>query len=92
MLPVKKKMSFECFQETASDYEKLFENEKSYDVIIYVGENENMKEIHAHSLILRTRSQYFRTALSKENVERINERFILRKPDISPRLFKTILR
>lgn len=34
----------------------------SYNVIIYAGENENVKEIHAHSNILRTRSQYFRTA------------------------------
>ena len=86
-------MSFECFQETANDYEKLYENEKSYDVvIIYVGENENLREVHAHSLILRTRSQYFCTALSRGKVERRDGKYILRKPDISPQLFKSILR
>jgi hypothetical protein len=36
-------MSFEYFQETSNDYEKLLEAEKEYDVIIYAGENENIK-------------------------------------------------
>jgi hypothetical protein len=43
-------MTFECLQEVANDLEDLLENEKDYDVIIYVGENENVKEIHAHLL------------------------------------------
>jgi hypothetical protein len=35
-----------------NDYKKLFEEEIGYDVIIYAGEEPNVKEIHAHSNIL----------------------------------------
>ncbi|RIA81643.1 hypothetical protein C1645_881501 [Glomus cerebriforme] len=85
-------MSFECLQEVANDHEELFESGEDYDVIIYAGENETVKEIHAHSLILRTRSQYFRAALSKEWSEKKDGKFIFKKPNISPHLFKIILR
>jgi len=36
-------------EELSNDYEKLFETEFGYDVIIYAGEESNVKEIHAHS-------------------------------------------
>ena len=85
-------MTLECLQEVANDFEKLFENEKDYDVIIYAGENENMKEIHAHSLILSTRSQYFCTAFSSKWAEKKDGKFIFKKPNISPDFFKIILR
>jgi ribonuclease HI len=85
-------MPFECPQEVIDDFEKLFENEEEYDVIIYAGENENVKEIHAHSLILRTRSQYFHAAFSKKWSEKKNGKFIFRKPNISPQFFIMILR
>jgi hypothetical protein len=85
-------MTFEYSQEISDDYEKLFESEKDYDVIIYVGENENVKEIHAHSLILCVRSQYFCGALSNEWVEKRDGKFIFKKPNISPQLFRVILR
>ena len=65
---------------------------RDYDVIIYVGESENVKEIHAHSLILSSRSQYFCMELSNENVEKIDGKFIIKKPGITPQLFKIILR
>ncbi|RGB34113.1 hypothetical protein C1646_668759 [Rhizophagus diaphanus] len=51
-------MPFECSQEVADNFEKLFESEEEYDVIIYAGENENVKELHVHSLVLRTRFIY----------------------------------
>ena len=79
-------------QETANDYEKLFETDDDYDVIIYAGENESMKEIHAHSLVLRTRSQYFRAGFSMKWAEKSNGKFIFKKPNISPQFFKIILR
>ena len=85
-------MEFECLQEVANDLENLLENENDYDVIIYVGENENMQEIHAHSLILSTRSQYFSTAFSNKQAEKIDGKFIFKKPNISHRFFKIILR
>ena len=78
--------------EAVDDYEKLFESGEECDVIIYAGENEDVEEIHAHSLILRTRSQYFRAALSKEWSVKRDGKIIFKKPNISSRLFKIILR
>ncbi|RIA88410.1 hypothetical protein C1645_877422 [Glomus cerebriforme] len=85
-------MSFEYSQEVSNDYEKLFETEKGYDVIIYAGENNILKEFRAHSLILCARSRYFCAAFTNEWVEKRNEKFIFKKPNISPELFKIILR
>ncbi|GBC02021.1 hypothetical protein RclHR1_04410014 [Rhizophagus clarus] len=85
-------MAFEYSQEVCDDYEKLFEDEKGHDVIIYAGEDENMKEIHAHSLILCTRSQYFCAAFYNDWVEKKDGIYIFKKPNISPQLFKIILR
>ncbi|CAB4392632.1 unnamed protein product [Rhizophagus irregularis] len=85
-------MSSKFWAELSSDYEKLFETETGYDVIIYAGEEQNIKEIHAHSNVLCARSQYFRTAFSNEWTEKRDEKFIFRKPNISPQLFNIILR
>jgi hypothetical protein len=86
-------MSIEYWQENINDdYERLFETDEGYDVIIYAGENENIKEFHAHSIILRTRSQYFCTAFSNVWEKKKDGKFILEKPNISPKIFKIILR
>jgi hypothetical protein len=85
-------MSFDYSQEVINDLEKVLETDEGYDVIIYAGENENVKELHAHSNILLVRSQYFRAALSKEWAYKENGKFIFKKPNISPQLFKIILR
>ena len=85
-------MSFEHFQNLASDLEKLLTTEKGYDVIVYAGENENVKEFHAHSNILCIRSQYFSVAFSNKWAKKEDEKFIFKKPNISPQLFKMILR
>jgi hypothetical protein len=85
-------MTFEYLKEISNDLEKLLENEKDYDVIIYAGENENVKEIHAHSLILSTRSQYFCAAFSNKLAEKKDGKFIFKKPNISPYFFEIILR
>lgn len=85
-------MTFEYSQEVCDDYEKLLEIKKGHDVIICAGENENMKEIRAHSLILCTRSRYFCAAFYNDWVEKKNGIFIFKKPNISPQLFKIILR
>ena len=85
-------MSSKFWAELSSDYEKLFEEEIGYDVIIYAGEDQNVKEIHAHSNILSIRSKYFRTAFSNEWAEKNDGKFIFRKPNISPHLFNIILR
>ena len=63
-------MTYEYYQEVANDFENLLKTEIGYDVIIYAGENENIKEFHAHSNILSTRSQYFCIAFSNEWAEK----------------------
>ena len=85
-------MTSKFWEKLTSDYEKLFEKEIGYDVIIYVGEEPNVKEIHAHSNILCIRSQYFCAAFSNEWAEKKDGKFIFRKQDISPHLFNIILR
>ena len=85
-------MSSKFLAELSSDYEKLFETEIGYDIIIYAGEGQNVKEIHAHSNILSIRSQYFRTAFSNRWAEKNDGKFVFRKPNISPYLFNIILR
>ena len=85
-------MSSKFWAELSSDYEKLFETEIGYDVIICAGEEQNAKEIRAHSNILSIRSQYFRTAFSNEWAEKKDGRFIFKKPNIPPNLFNIILR
>ena len=85
-------MTFEHSRELAEDYEKLFETDEGYDVIIYAGEDADVKEIRAYSNILRIRSQYFRAAFSKEWAEKKDGKYIFKKPNISPQFFKIILR
>ncbi|EXX76731.1 BTB/POZ domain-containing protein [Rhizophagus irregularis DAOM 181602=DAOM 197198] len=85
-------MSFEYSKDLINDYEKLLEIDKGYDVIIYAGENDNMKEIYAHSFILRIRSQYFRAAFSNEWAIKKDGKFIFKKPNVSPQIFKIVLR
>ncbi|EXX56983.1 hypothetical protein GLOIN_2v1769254 [Rhizophagus irregularis DAOM 181602=DAOM 197198] len=82
---------FENSQDVANDYERLFETEEGYDVIIYASED-GSREIHAHSFVLRTRSQYFRTEFSNESLVRRDGRFILNIPNISPQLLIKIIR
>jgi hypothetical protein len=85
-------MASRFLAELSNDYKKLFEEEIGYDVIIYAGEETDIKEIHAHSNILCFRSQYFRTELSNEWAEKKDGKFILKKSNISPHLFNVILR
>ena len=85
-------MSSKFWADLSNDYEKLFETEIGYDVIIYAGEEPNVEEIHAHSNILCIRSQYFRTAFSNEWAEKKDGNFIFTKSNISPQLFNIILR
>ncbi|CAB4393447.1 unnamed protein product [Rhizophagus irregularis] len=78
--------------ELSNDYKNIFESEIGYDVIIYAGVKPNIKEIHAHSYILCTRSRYFRSAFSNVWAEKKDGKFIFEKPNISPQLFDIILR
>ena len=85
-------MSLDYSQEVSNDLENFLETNEGYDVIIYAGENENAKELYAHSIILHVRSQYFRAALSNEWANKKDGKFVLKKSNISSQIFKIILR
>ncbi|CAG8750013.1 11937_t:CDS:1, partial [Gigaspora rosea] len=53
-------------EDIAEDFKNLYETRERYDTIITVGKEPNVESIHAHSVILCTRSSYFRRALSVE--------------------------
>jgi hypothetical protein len=63
----------------SNGYKKFFETEIGYDVIIYAGEGQNIKEIHAHSNILCIRSQYFPSFCISNGAEKHDGKFVLGK-------------
>ncbi|RGB33194.1 hypothetical protein C1646_761972 [Rhizophagus diaphanus] len=85
-------MSFDYSQKVIGDLEKVLETNDGYDVIIYAGENKDVKELRAHSSILCIRSKYFCTAFSKVWANKKDGKFIFEKPNISPQIFKILLR
>jgi len=62
------------------------------DVIIQVGDNQNTKEFHAHSVILQTRSTYFKIAFSSNWITKKNDMIVFNKPNITPTVFDMILK
>ena len=52
------------FKQLSCDFLKILDQEETFDVIIYVGNESNSETFKAHSIILKTRSEYFRAALS----------------------------
>ncbi|CAG8592862.1 31528_t:CDS:2 [Gigaspora margarita] len=61
------------------------------DVILRIGDDEHFKEFRAHSIVLRTRSPYFRTALSDRWAQKQDNVIIYEKPNILPEAFEVIL-
>ncbi|CAG8705942.1 19326_t:CDS:2 [Gigaspora margarita] len=79
--------------DVTDDFKKLYKTKEDYDAIIIAGEKSNVKEIKVHSLILRTRSSYFRTAFSSNWAERNdNGHLVLKKPNISALVLEIILK
>ncbi|EXX75928.1 uncharacterized protein OCT59_004922 [Rhizophagus irregularis] len=71
---------------------QLLKIETDYNVIIHIGEGPNFKEFHAHSNILRCRSEYFDKILSAENIEKKDGKYLIKKQNISPQDFNAILK
>ncbi|RIA92651.1 hypothetical protein C1645_874611 [Glomus cerebriforme] len=78
--------------ELLNDLEKLFSSGKNYDVIIKAGKCGNLKTFYTHSLILSSRSTYFKAALSKYWARKKNGKIIFKKPNIDPKIMELILR
>jgi hypothetical protein len=76
----------------SKDFSSILNDADDYNVIIQVSENNNIKEFRAHSVILRARSRYFKSALSSEWITKKNNMIIFNKPNINSTVFDIILR
>ncbi|CAG8565251.1 23856_t:CDS:2, partial [Gigaspora rosea] len=86
-------MSTDLLKKLSQDYKNLVESSEFADISIQVGEESNKAYFYAHSLILRTRSSYFREVLSKLGDKIESGKVILfDKPNITPKLFEILFR
>ncbi|GBB98680.1 hypothetical protein RclHR1_00330007 [Rhizophagus clarus] len=76
----------------SKDFSLILNDADDYNVIIQVGENDNTREFKAHSVILRARSPYFKSALSNEWITKVNNMILFNKPNITPTVFDMILK
>ncbi|CAB4399553.1 unnamed protein product [Rhizophagus irregularis] len=81
------------FHSSLSESLSLMLNDSDdHNVIIQVGENQNIKEFRAHSNILRARSPYFKGAFSTGWISKKDNMIEFKKPNISPTVFEMILK
>ena len=76
----------------SQDLSLMLNDADDYNVVIQVGENQNMKEFRAHSNLLRARSPYFKSALSANWTTTNNNVIEFKKPNINPDVFQIILK
>ncbi|CAG8557350.1 1927_t:CDS:2 [Funneliformis mosseae] len=76
----------------SKDYVSFYENGKECaDVIIRAGREGSVEEFYAHSFVLLIRSIYFRKELEGVKEKNADNKIIIEKPDINPKLFDKIL-
>ncbi|CAG8733046.1 27111_t:CDS:2 [Dentiscutata erythropus] len=78
-----------------NDISKLYEKADDYNVLIEIGEGSDKKTFKAHSVILRSRCNFFHVALSNDWRRRDTENsemMSFKKPNISPKVFEIILK
>jgi hypothetical protein len=85
-------MSLAFYSGLSRDLSLILDDADDYNVIIKVGEKNNIKEFKAHSVILRARSTYFKSALSREWITKENDMIVYDKPNITPKVFDMILK
>jgi len=76
----------------SKDLSLLLNDADDFNVIIQVGENQNTREFRAHSVILRARSPYFKSAFSSNWVIKKNNMIMFNKSNITPIVFDMILK
>ncbi|CAI2191554.1 2491_t:CDS:2 [Funneliformis geosporum] len=85
-------MAIEHFPKLSQNFSQLLDDAEDYDVVIRVGKNSNVKEFRAHSIILKSRSTYFKRALSQNWITKKDNLINFNKPNISPIIFGMIIR
>jgi hypothetical protein len=76
----------------SKDFSLILNDADDFNVIIQVGEDNHTKEFRAHSVILRARSRYFKSALSSEWITKKNDMIMYSKPNITPTVFDMVLK
>ncbi|CAG8796224.1 40177_t:CDS:1, partial [Gigaspora margarita] len=61
-----------------------YKNEKFSDTKIVVGKEGKIETIYANSFILKIRSKYFQSAFSKGWSRKVDEYFVIKKPNATP--------
>ena len=85
-------MSAKFYEEIIDNYKKLYETKEDYDVKIYSGEKQNVKEFHVHSFVLKTQSEFFKKVLTtKDGIEKKDGYFIINSIN-SSKVFEILLR
>lgn len=82
----------EFLDSLSHDFESILEDSDDYNVLINAGDESRKESFKAHSVVLRARSPYFRTALSEEWAKKEGNIMIFNKPNISPSIFSLILK
>jgi hypothetical protein len=85
-------MTLTLHHSLSKDLSTILDDADDYNVIIQVGENQNTKEFRAHSVILRARSSYFKSALSANWVTKKDSMITFSKPNLTPTIFDIILK
>jgi len=76
----------------SKDLSLILNDAVDFNVFIQVCETQHTKEFRAHSVILRARSSYFKSAFSSNWITKKNDMIIFNKPNICPIVFDMILK
>ncbi|KAF0558234.1 btb/poz domain-containing protein 19-like [Gigaspora margarita] len=76
----------------SNNFLNLLQSSEGFDTKIIVGEEPNTKEFKVHSIILSSRSAYFKSALSSRWAKRENGIIAFNKPNISPLVFEVLIK
>ena len=85
-------MSLSFYTQLSDNFGRLLEWADDFNTIIQVGKQPEIKSFEAHSVVLRARSEYFRTALSSSWSRKQGGKYIFEKPNISPNVFEIIIK
>jgi len=85
-------MSLSFYTQLSDNFSRLLEWADDFNTIIQVGKQPEIKSFEAHSVVLRARSEYFRTALSSSWSRTQGGKYIFEKPNISPNVFEIIIK
>ncbi|RIA81121.1 hypothetical protein C1645_837491 [Glomus cerebriforme] len=91
-LKIKKAKETETIEAKETKTKETEETEVDYDVIIYVGEEPDFKEFYSHSETLCSKSDYFKKLLSDKDIEKKDEKYVIKEPNITPQVFDVIIK